>query len=92
MFFLCHVAFSLCYFQMATGLQAGQTEFTPKEYKLVRACVKSVVYNLKNDLAKLRAETKRSKVWYETTGHYNCKLEDNVTMYKMNLWFSVTRM
>ena len=77
---------------MATGLQAGQTEFTPKEYKLVRACVKSVVCNLKHDLAKLQELTNLSQLWYQTTGDYILKIEDQVTMYKMRLWFSVTRM
>ena len=63
-----------------------------QEYKLLEACVRSVVYHLKNDLEKLYAETKSSHVWYETAGFYNWKLTGKVTMAENNLWYSVIRM
>ena len=62
------------------------------ETNLLKACVRSVVYRLKNDLEKLYAETKSSHVWYETAGFYNWELTEKVNRAEKQFWYSITHM
>ena len=63
-----------------------------QEFKLLEACVRSVVYHLKNDLEKLHAETRSLHVWYEKAGFYKWELMENVKRAEKQLWYSITHM
>ena len=62
------------------------------EYKLLEACVRSVVYHFKKDLDKLYAETEKSRDYFEKAGFYFSDYTERVKRAENQFWHSVTYM
>ena len=67
-------------------------ETCQREANLVRACVRSVVYHLKNDKDSLETGLKRQHAMYDMTGVITWESKDDIKNAENKLWKSVMHM